>query len=327
MREGLSPNLLADYGYNFIQTALYTGYSEKFIIAIITESLKYNLNVNHVDIDENTIMHTAIYSDDYLGGLDQIFELLCKNGYDCTKVCSEGRNLLDAMKYMHSKYSKRTIESFEKKFKEEYDKKENCTEIPSSISNASVNKALSYDDILELEKYGKVLNEKKYIVSPTIGREKELKNLMITLAQDKKRPLIVGESGVGKTAIVDELAYRIKIGQVPSFLQGKVILEISPTDVVAGCKYVGMFEENITKLLNLCNKLDVIIFIDKAFAIAKFYDSEFITEKHFIEGFEYCDRIYESAKDQAIARLNDLDTSISTETPKILKIDFSRFKK
>ena len=150
---------------------------------------------------------------------------------------------------------------------------------------------------------------------------------MITLAQDKKRPLIVGESGVGKTAIVDELAYRIKIGQVPSFLQGKVILEISPTDVVAGCKYVGMFEENITKLLNLCNKLDVIIFIDKAFAIAKFYDSEFITEKHFIEGFEYCDRIYESAKDQAIARLNDLDTSISTETPKILKIDFSRFKK
>lgn len=127
--------------------------------------------------------------------------------------------------------------------------------------------SLSDKDILEFEKYGKVLNKKNYIVSPTIGREKELKNVMITLAQDKKRPLIVGESGVGKTAIVDELAYRIKIGQVPNFLQGKIILEVNPSNVVAGCQYVGMFEENMTKLIQLCEKFDVIVFIDEIHTI------------------------------------------------------------
>ena len=67
--------------------------------------------------------------------------------------------------------------------------------------------------------------------------------------------------------------------------------------------------------------------IDKAFAFAKVYDSEFITSEHFIEGFEYCDRIYESTKEEAISRLRNLDTSISKPTQKVLKIDFNRFSK
>ena len=465
LQIGLSPNLEADYNYNFIQTALYAGYSEEFILNIINESLKYNLNVNHVDSDRDTIMHTAIYSDDYLGEVERIYDLLCSNGYDCTKVCSEGRNLLEAMIFQ-KQYSREQIESFKKKFKERYPKvqKDNQPkEIkPVVVSNvpvkqevpvATVTPTLSDKDISELEKYGKVLNKKNYIVAPTIGREKGLKNLMITLAQDKKRPLIVGESGVGKTAIVDELAYRIKTGQVPNFLQGKIILEINPSDIVAGCQYVGMFEDNMTKLMKLCEKLDVIVFIDeihtiygigsskskdndmasmlkhyidrsnlkvigtttekeyqeffsndalkrrfekitvkeptedilyqivdkvigdyyvksgisienenirsqivniilsatekghrvyndmvnnpdlaisivdKAFAFAKVYDSEFITTEHFIEGFEYCDRIYESTREQAIARLRNLDTSISKPVQRVLKIDFNRFKK
>ena len=76
LQIGLSPNLIDDFKYNFIQTALYAGYSEEFILNIITEALKYNLNVNHVDSDKDTIMHTVIYSDDYLGGIERIYELL-----------------------------------------------------------------------------------------------------------------------------------------------------------------------------------------------------------------------------------------------------------
>lgn len=462
LKIGLSPNLEADYNYNFIQTALYTGYSEEFILNIITEALKYNLNINHVDSDKDTIMHTAIYSDDYLGEIERIYDLLCSNGYDCTRVCSEGRNLLEAMIFQ-KQYSREQIESFKKKFEERYSKLNKGNQIieekTPAINNASVKKespaikaisTLSYKDILELEKYGIVLNNKNYLVAPTIGREKELKNLIITLAQDKKRPLIVGKSGVGKTAIVDELAYRIKMGQVPNFLQEKIIIEINPSDIVAGCQYVGMFEDKMTKLMKLCEKLDVIVFIDeihtifgigstknkdndmasmlkhyidrsnlkvigtttekeyqkffsddalkrrfekiivkeptedilyqivdkvikdycikseisfenenirthivkiilnvtekshrvhndivnnpdlaisiidKAFAFAKVYDSEFITAEHFIEGLEYCDRIYESAKEQAITKLRYLDTSISKPVEKVLKIDFNR---
>ena len=446
LQIGLSPNLEADFEYNFIQTALYTGYSEEFILNIINESLKYNLNINHVDADKDTIMHTAIYSDDYLGEVEGIYDLLCSNGYDCTKVCSEGRNLLEAMIFQ-KQYSEEQIQGFKTKFEKRYSK------IKQKAPVVSVTPTLSDEDILELEKYGKILNNKNYIVAPTIGREKELKNLMITLAQDKKRPVIVGESGVGKTSIVDELAYRIRTGQVPGFLQGKIIVEITPGDIVAGCEFVGMFEENMTKVMKLCERLDAIVFIDeihtiygtgaslkknndmaamlkhyidrsnlkvigtttekeyekyfsndalkrrfekitvkeptedilyqivnkviedyyvkngisfenenirskivntilsateksyrinndivnnpdlaisivdKAFAFAKVYDSEFITAEHFIEGFECCDRIYESTKKQAIEKLKKLDTSITKPVQKILKIDFNRFKK
>ena len=465
LQIGLSPNLEADYNYNFIQTALYAGYSEEFILNIITEALKYNLNINHVDSDKDTIMHTAIYSDDYVGEVERIYDLLCSNGYDCTKVCSEGRNLLEAMIFQ-KQYSEKQIESFKKKFEQRYPNAEqsnqpeeikpvvaNNVSVKQEIHASTLTPTLSDKDISELEKYGKVLNQKNYIVSPTIGREKELKNLMIALAQDKKRPLIVGESGVGKTAIVDELAYRIKTGQVPNFLQGKIILEVNPSDIVAGCQYVGMFEDNMTKLMKLCEKLDIIVFIDeihtiygvgagsksnndmasmlkyyidrsnlkvigtttekeyqeffssdalkrrfekitvkeptedilyqiidkvigdyyvksgisfeneniraqivniilnatkkshivyndmvnnpdlaisiidKAFAFAKVYDSEFITAEHFIEGFECCDRIYEPAREQTIARLKNLDTSISKPSQRVLKIDFNRFSK
>ena len=67
--------------------------------------------------------------------------------------------------------------------------------------------------------------------------------------------------------------------------------------------------------------------VDRAFALAKFYDSEFITLEHFVESFESCDRIYKFSKEQAIANLRSLDTSISKPTQKIFKMDFNRFKK
>lgn len=279
LQVGLSPNLEADYNYNFIQTALYAGYSEEFILNIITEALKYNLNINHIDSDKDTIMHTAIYSDDYLGEIERIYDLLCANGFNSSLKDQDARDLLEAMIFQ-KQYSKDQIESFKKKFEERTFKlhqNNQPKEVKSVVTSnnpvkqeipiTTITPTLSEKEISELEKYGKVLNKKKYIVAPTIGREKELKNLMITLAQDKKRPLIVGESGVGKTAIVDELAYRIKTGQIPQFLQGKIILEVNTSDIVAGCQYVGMFEENMTKLMNLCQKLDVIVFIDEIHTI------------------------------------------------------------
>ena len=453
LQNGLSPNLEADYNYNFIQTALYAGYSEAFILNIIKEALKFNLNVNHVDSDKDTIMHTAIYSDNYMGEIEKIYDLLCSSGFDCTKVCSEGRNLLEAMIFQ-KQYSKEQIEDFKRKFEKTYFKikQDNHKTIVGNgvVKQVTATSLLSDKDILELEKYGKVLNKNNYMFSPTIGRETELKNLMVTLAQDKKSPLIVGESGVGKTAIVDELAYRIKIRQVPNFLQGKIILEVDPSAVVAGCQYVGMFEDNMIKLIRLCQKLDVIIFIDeihtiygigstkakgndmasilkhyidrsnlkvigtttekeyeeffgidtlkrrfekiivkeptddilyqildkvigdycekseisfenenikdqivkiilnatekshrlyndvvnnpdlaisivdKAFAFAKVNESKFITVEHFMEGIQYCNRIYESTKEQAIAKLKKIDTSISKPTQRTLKIDFNK---
>lgn len=121
--------------------------------------------------------------------------------------------------------------------------------------------------IQELEKFGRVLNKKEYKASPTIGRERELRNLLVSLCADEKMPLLVGESGVGKTAIVEELAFRIQTGQVPSFLQDRIVLEIIPSEIVAGCGVVGTFEEKIKELMKLCEKYNVILFIDEIHTI------------------------------------------------------------
>ena len=269
LQAGLSPNLEDDFNYNFIQTALYTGYSENFILNIIGEAIKYGLDVNHVDSDKDTIMHTAIYSDDYLGEIVAIYDLLCANGFDSSLEDHESRNLLEAMNFQ-GQYSDSQIKRFTEKFRK-YNTKETK---PTVVSDTSLkekvifdNLSLSNDDTLELEQYGTILNKKNYISSPTVGREKELKNLMITLAQDKKKPLIVGESGVGKTALVDELVYRIRLKQVPSFLQNKIVLEVSSSELVSGCMYLGQFEEKMVNLMKLCEKYDVILFIDEIHTI------------------------------------------------------------
>ena len=271
LKCGLDPNLEADFQYNFIQTALYAGYSERFIIKVIKEALKYGLKINHRDDDLDTIMHTAIYSDDYLDEVEGLYDLLHENGFNSDLLDHDSRNLVDAMIYQ-KQYTTSQIESFRKKFNERSNgkvKKVSSNYIVKNntpvINNKSIN--ISEEDLKELEKFGKILNKNTYLTSPTVGREKEVKNLMITLAQDKKSPLIVGESGIGKTAIVEELVYKIIKGDVPKFLQGKIILETTPSQIVAGCQYVGMFEDNMTKFLNLCEKYDIIIFIDEIHTI------------------------------------------------------------
>lgn len=277
---GINPNTKDEFDYIFIQTALYAGYSEKFIIDIINLACEYGLDVNHVDSDLDTIMHTAIYSDDYLGEVINIYKLLLEKGFDSSKKDQDGRNLVEAMIFQ-KQYSEEQINEFKELYLEnttasisESPKQKATTEPPKKVeaikksikANISLEQ-LSHDDIRTLEKFGVILNKKQYPTSPTIGREKEIKNLMITLAQEKVSPLLVGESGVGKTAIVDELAYRIQNNQVPEFLKNKIILEVMPSDISAGCQYTGDFEENMKNLMKICQKHDLILFIDEIHTI------------------------------------------------------------
>lgn len=269
---GINPNAKDEFEYIFIQTALYAGYSEKFIIDIINLAFQHGLNVNHVDSDSDTIMHTAIYSDDYLGEVINIYKVLLEKGFDSSKKDHDGRNLIEAMIFQNQ-YTEAQIHQFN----ELYVKNIQLNTSESSIKvetvkapmkqNISV-KQLSEKQIEELEECGTILNKKQYFSSPTIGREKELKNLLITLAQEKKSPLIVGDSGVGKTAVVDELVYRIQNEQVPAFLKNQIVLEITPSDVEAkGARWVGEFEKAMKKLLKTCEKYDVILFIDEIHTI------------------------------------------------------------
>ncbi len=102
-------------------------------------------------------------------------------------------------------------------------------------------------------------------LDPVIGREKEIERVIQILSRrTKNNPALIGEPGVGKTAIAEGLAHRIVKGDVPETLQGKRVLTLDIGSLVAGTKYRGEFEERLKKIIEeLRHAHDVILFIDE----------------------------------------------------------------
>ena len=119
-----------------------------------------------------------------------------------------------------------------------------------------------------LEKYGRDITSsvKENKIDPVIGRDEEIRNLIRILSRKtKNNPCLIGEPGVGKTAIVEGLAQRIVRGDVPTTLKDKKIWELDLSALVAGAKYQGEFEERFKNVLNEISKSngDIIMFIDE----------------------------------------------------------------
>ena len=119
-----------------------------------------------------------------------------------------------------------------------------------------------------LEKYGRNINEevKKRKIDPVIGRDEEIRSITKVLSRKtKNNPVLIGEPGVGKTAIVEGLAQRIVKSDVPSTLKDKTIWELNMASLIAGAKYRGEFEERLKKVLDEIKKSEgnIIMFIDE----------------------------------------------------------------
>ena len=119
-----------------------------------------------------------------------------------------------------------------------------------------------------LEKFGRDINEevKKGKIDPVIGRDDEIRKIIQVLARKTKNNVIlIGEPGVGKTAIVEGLAERIVKDDVPLTLKGKTIYELDMGALVAGAKYRGEFEERLKAVLNKIKESNnkIILFIDE----------------------------------------------------------------
>lgn len=106
---------------------------------------------------------------------------------------------------------------------------------------------------------------KDNLFDPLIGREKEVMELVeVIIRRNKNNPLLIGEAGVGKTAIVEELARRIVNGDVPDQLKNTRIFSLSMATCVSGTKYRGEFEERVTKIIKeLEENKNIIVFIDE----------------------------------------------------------------
>ena len=122
-----------------------------------------------------------------------------------------------------------------------------------------------------LAKYGIDLTEeaKKGKIDPVIGREEEIQRVIeILCRRTKNNPCLIGEPGVGKTAIAEGLAQRIVDGNVPDILLNKRLVTLNLTGMVAGTKYRGDFEERIKAVIDeVINSKDIILFIDEVHTI------------------------------------------------------------
>ena len=119
----------------------------------------------------------------------------------------------------------------------------------------------------DLADFGTDLNEsaKQGKIDPVIGRDKEISRVIQILSRrTKNNPVLIGEPGVGKTAIAEGLAQRIVNGNVPEILRNKRIISLSISSMLAGAKYRGEFEERLKKAIDEVQKHDdMIIFIDE----------------------------------------------------------------
>ena len=118
-----------------------------------------------------------------------------------------------------------------------------------------------------LKKYTTNLNERASVgkVDPVIGRDKEIDRILqVLLRRTKNNPVLIGEAGVGKTAIAEGLALRIIEGKVPSVLEEKIVYSLDLPAMLAGSKYRGDFEKRIKETLTeIIEKKNVILFIDE----------------------------------------------------------------
>ncbi len=132
------------------------------------------------------------------------------------------------------------------------------------VLDVPVNNTDEYQGVSILERYGRDLTSVEYITDPSIGRDNEIKQVIMTLLTPEKSALLVGKAGTGKTSIVEGVAYRIQKHMVPQALEGYKIYKLNVTSLLGQTESNGQIENRVDLLVKeLAKKKKTIVFLDE----------------------------------------------------------------
>ena len=259
------------YGHNYIGTEhILIGLLSQgtTVPALINNNITYEA-INDIIKERIGIGHpTSLSPDDFTPRAKRIIELSYQIARTMRNTYVSIEHLLIALLKEEDSYAVRFI------IESGADPQRILDDLIQDLSNNSYesgaqssSKKKSKSKTPTLDEFGKNLTElaRQGKIDPVIGREDEIKRVIQILSRrSKNNPCLIGEPGVGKTAIAEGLALKIVNGEVPELLLNKIIYSLDLTSMVAGTKYRGDFEERIKKAMDeVIENKDVILFIDE----------------------------------------------------------------
>ncbi len=230
----------------------------KFNISKEALELEIKSKISNLATSSNANRENMRFSNEFINSLESAKGLMSANG----------DNYLSVDTWLISESEKNPIREILAKF---IDIKEFQKELQNLRAGRKIESKTSDETLDSLNKFGIDLTAKasEGKLDPVIGREEEIERLMqILIRKTKNNPILLGEPGVGKTAIVEALAQRIIKKDVPKSLQNKKVIALDMSALIAGAKYRGEFEDRLKAVVNEVIKSEnIILFIDEIHTI------------------------------------------------------------